>query len=113
VFFVALINAELEFAEHLPQGGAQGVIDRLREDVRPRGHQVGGDPEGWTRFESALDGHARLVDLQDLAQRCEAFFHQRGKGRDRLMMPMSEDEFHETARPSAPFADSTKIHTGI
>ena len=90
-----MVDPGLKLADHLVERGAQGVVDGVREDVRTWRHELGGDPEGRTGFESALQEHPGLVDLEGVAQRFEALFDQRGESWGGLMVAVSEDEFHD------------------
>lgn len=83
-----------ELGDELVESRAERVVARFAVNVRPGRDEVRGDAKRWARLELALDGHARLVDLQARAQRFELARDERGERSGGLMVPMLDVQFH-------------------
>jgi hypothetical protein len=59
-----VVDAGLELSDHFFQCGSKSVIDSFRGHIRTRRHEVSRDPKRRTSFESALNEHAGLVDME-------------------------------------------------
>ena len=95
---MAVFDSGLELADHFFKRGTQRVVNSIREDIWSGCHKVSHDPERRARPKSVFDEHARFVDLEQLAQRFDALFDQRGEGLRGLVMTVGKGEFHDADR---------------